>query len=153
MGCVEGRSFAGFYECKYCDGFGKIKLDDFTLAYVECALWSSNDESDETGGEPLDSNYGLDDIAPATLSMMRADCAKFQEACGDHFISDNHKSRFDCDIDEQAGHDFWLTRNGHGAGFWDGDWVEPAASILDKSSKTFGCFNLYVGDDGQVWGY
>ena len=23
---------------------------------------------------------------------------------------------------EQAGHDFWLTRNRHGAGFWDGDW-------------------------------
>jgi|TARA_R110000744_G_scaffold366338_1_gene475354 hypothetical protein len=23
---------------------------------------------------------------------------------------------------ERIGHDFWLTRNGHGAGFWDGDW-------------------------------
>lgn len=141
MGCAEGRSFAGFYECKYCDGFGKIKLDDFTAAYIECALWSSTEEDGDLAG--VDDEKDVEDIAPATLSMMRADCAKFQEAMADHIAAN----------DEQAGHDFWLTRNGHGAGFWDGDWAEPAASILDGASKAFGCFNLYVGDDGQVWGY
>jgi hypothetical protein len=25
---------------------------------------------------------------------------------------------------EEAGHDFYLTHTGHGAGFWDGDWPE-----------------------------
>lgn len=25
------------------------------------------------------------------------------------------------EVIEQAGHDFWLSRNGHGAGFWDRD--------------------------------
>ena len=46
----------------------------------------------------------------------------------------------------------WLTRNGHGAGFWDGDWPEPVASRLTKSAKRFGSFDLYVGDDGKVHG-
>ena len=31
-------------------------------------------------------------------------------------------SNFSIDQCERIGHDFWLTRNGHGAGFWDGDW-------------------------------
>ena len=26
------------------------RLDDFTLAYIEAALWSSNDDSDAEGG-------------------------------------------------------------------------------------------------------
>jgi hypothetical protein len=52
---------------------------------------------------------------------------------------------------EQAGYDFWLTRNGHGAGFWDGDWPEPAATYLTKESKKFGTANLYLGDDGLIY--
>ena len=38
-------------------------LDAFTNAYIETMLWSTNDESDEKGGEPLDTNYGPTDIA------------------------------------------------------------------------------------------
>ncbi|MDH1266753.1 hypothetical protein N5C81_03870 [Rhizobium pusense] len=50
-----------------------------------------------------------------------------------------------------AGHDFWLTRCDHGAGFWDGDWPEPAASALTEASKEFGNIDLYVGDGGQIY--
>ena len=44
-------------------------LDAFTLAYLEAALWSSSDDS----GDFLDKNYGVQDIAPATLEQMVAD--------------------------------------------------------------------------------
>ena len=50
-----------------------------------------------------------------------------------------------------AGHDFWLTRCGHGAGFWDGDRPEPAATVLTKASKAYGEVDLYIGDDGKVY--
>jgi hypothetical protein len=53
--------------------------------------------------------------------------------------------------ESDAGHDFALTRNGHGAGFWDGDWPEPAATELTKLSKEYGEVDLYVGDDGLLW--
>lgn len=118
-----------------------MKLDAFTRQYIGTALWSSNDESDESGGDPLDENYGVDDIAPETLKKMVKDAEKFQE--------DNWEFYED---DEQAGHDFWLTRNGHGAGFWDGDYPEPEATKLTKASKKFGEYDLYVGDDGQIYG-
>jgi hypothetical protein len=50
-----------------------------------------------------------------------------------------------------AGHDFWLTRNGHGAGFWDGDWPEPLATVLTDAAHAFGELSPYVGDDGLIY--
>jgi len=55
------------------------KLDPFTQAYIEAALWSSTDNSDESGGQPLDENYDISDIAPETLQQMihqRRDCER-----------------------------------------------------------------------------
>ena len=53
--------------------------------------------------------------------------------------------------DSEAGADFWFTRNGHGVGYWDGDYPEPQATRLDDASKRFGEVWLYVGDDGQLY--
>lgn len=116
-------------------------IEVFFAQYVATALWSSNDESTDDGGEPLDKNYDAGDLAPETAAAMRQDCEKFLAAHA-AIIGDD---------EEQAGHDFWLNRNGHGAGFWDGDWPEPAATTLDKASKAFGEVDLYVGDDGRIY--
>lgn len=51
--------------------------------------------------------------------------------------------------------DFWLTRNGHGAGFWDGDWPVPAATRLTEASEKAGEVylqmraELYDGEEAQ----
>ena len=113
-----------------------IKLDTFTAAYVEAALWSSTDDA----GTPLDVAYSTADIAPETLAQMVADCQRFQ---ADNDLSEGKL--------ERAGHDFWLTRCGHGAGFWDGDWPETGDK-LTEASKAFGNVDLYVGDDGKIYG-
>lgn len=118
-----------------------MKLDAFTLAYIECALWSSSDESTENGGDPLDQNYTIDDIAPEALARITADCAAFQAA--------NAADLQGIDAG-RAGHDFWLTRNGHGAGFWDRD-LGDAGERLTEASDKFGMCNLYVGDDGRLY--
>lgn len=118
------------------------QLDDFTLAYLEAALWSSMDNADDTGGEPLDANYSVEDIAPETLAQMVTDCAEFQGIY----------SALLAEIDPiQAGHDFWLTRNRHGAGFWDRGLGE-LGDKLTNAAHTFGDFDLYVGDDGLIYG-
>ena len=49
------------------------RLDAFTRAYVEAALWSSTDESNDQGGDPLDANYSIDDIAPETMELIVED--------------------------------------------------------------------------------
>jgi hypothetical protein len=131
-------------------------LDAFTSGYIMAALFSTNDGSDGSGGVPLDDNYGAEHISPETLAIFKADCARFQEFYGECIAEAVYTGcpPLDCGSPprEHAGIDFWFTRNGHGAGFWDGDWNEPAASVLTAASKSFGEFDLEVGDDGLIYG-
>lgn len=117
-------------------------MDKFTQAYIECALWSSTDDS----GTPLDKDHTPSDIAESTLATMVKDCASFQAANADLLsqVSDSIPADY-------AGHDFWLTRNRHGAGFWDRGLGEIGRK-LTEASHTYGSFDLYVGDDGQIHG-
>jgi len=121
------------------------ELDTFTRSYIETALWSSTDNTDESGGEPLDANYDAEDIAPETLAQMAEDCRDFQES--------NREDLETCGLpDSRAGHNFWLNRNGHGAGFWD-EGNDPVFRRLSDACKPYGSFDLYVGDDGQIYGH
>jgi hypothetical protein len=124
-------------------------MDSFTRQYIATALWSTTRPDDTF----LDEDYNVEDIAADTLAKMQADCAKFQEEMAEHITDDNLLRNPDNDTAGTYGHDFWLTRNWHGAGFWDGDYREPAASALTACAKRFGEFDLYVGDDGKVHGY
>jgi len=51
---------------------------------------------------------------------------------------------------DYAAHDFILTRNGHGTGFWDGNWHEPWGSKLTELAKSFGEVNCYVDEDDDL---
>jgi hypothetical protein len=124
--------------------------DEFTTAYLTAALWSSTDQTNpDQGGEPLDANYTIEDIESETLAEMVEDCRKFQKD-NEKFIDDENVISSGT-ASSQAGHDFWLTRNGHGAGFWDGDWSEPAASQLTNAAKVFGEYYITAsGNGGKV---
>jgi hypothetical protein len=113
-------------------------LDSFTRAYAVCALWSSHDDN----GEPLDSNHDLSDIAPDTLARMVRDCRRFRD--------ENPTMLTRAGSDEQNGHDFWLTRNRHGAGFWDRGYPEIVGTVLTKAAHEFGEVDLHVGDDELI---
>ncbi len=123
-------------------------LDKFTLSYITAALWSSNDESTPQGGEPMDRNYSIDDLTIDCLLKMQKDCKEFQEqnsralnlADYSHIRARGH----DFTDSEFAGHDFWLTRCGHGVGFWDRGLRLCLGDILTKACEKFGEANLYV---------
>lgn len=113
-------------------------------SYIECALWSSMDNADESGGEPLDANYGPDDIADEALESMREDVTDFLQACWDDGLD---LSSIEAD---QIGHDLWLTRNHHGAGFWDRG-LGDLGDELTKRAHAYGSSDIYVGDDGLLY--
>ena len=108
-------------------------LDAFTRGYIECAVWTEHEitcDDDTT-------------LSESCLRQMVKDCADFQES---------HSDLLDqCENDGQAGHDFWLTRNRHGAGFWDGDYPEPIGAKLTEASHAFGSAELYEAEDGYVY--
>ncbi len=122
-------------------------MDNFTLQYLETALWSSIDED----GEPLDRNFDFNDWSREAYFRAKADCEAFQQAADGLIKLENVANPRLGSASELAGHDFWLTRCGHGAGFWDGDWSEPAATKLDELSKSAGHLDVYIGDDRKLY--
>lgn len=48
------------------------------------------------------------------------------------------------------GHDFWLTRNHHGAGFWDRGLPNGLGEILTSVAHKFGELNIEVGGDNRL---
>lgn len=125
-------------------------LDEFTRAYVECLLWAETDNATEQGGEPLDRNYGAEDFAPEALQTILDDCQRFQnENRADLDQYPDHNGYTGAEL---AGHNFWLTRNGHGTGFWDREYLpEDLRDRLTSAAQGAGEVWVYVGDDGRLY--
>jgi hypothetical protein len=121
-------------------------LDPFTRAYIIAGLWSC--PISETNDSGIDSKYGIEDMTIAALNRCVKDCKAFQEqneralnlADYSHIRAHGH----DFEDSEFAGHDFWLTRNRHGAGFWDRGLRLCLGRILTSASHAFGDIHFYV---------
>ena len=106
-------------------------------AYIECALWSSPSGTDEA--EFMD---GVEaELAEETVEAMRKDVTAF--------IAANAGDLLDMPP-EQTGHDLWLTRNRHGAGFFDRGLGERGER-LTRAAQALGERTLYLGDDGLIY--
>lgn len=110
--------------------------DEVLDAYLECAIWSSVDDA----GEPLDKTYDVFDLAPEVTDHARADIESFLENQAIDLYGIDPR---------QIGHDFWLTRNGHGTGFWDRGLGERGDRLTEAAEV--GEVNLWVGDDGRIY--
>jgi hypothetical protein len=130
-------------------GITDDEREEFFQGYVDCALWSSTDED----GTPIDEDHGPDDLVSEALARMRVDADAFCDA-PDGLLADLviYLAEFSAN---GAGHDFWLTRNGHGAGFWDRTYnpspLYYACQNLSDAAKVWGEASLYVGDDGLLY--
>lgn len=112
-------------------------LDVFTTQYLETALWSSTDETTENGGYPLDDNYGIGDFTLKALKSAIAECNDFRKLAA--------KELEESGLDESTqGHDFWLTRNRHGTGFWDREGYSYILRKLTEYSHSYGECNASV---------
>ena len=107
--------------------------------YLIAALWSSTDDK----GNPLDEKYSPEDFSEDALEVMKDQCGTFSNVHYNTFLTSEITA-------EQAGHDFWLTRNGHGAGFWDRG-LGHAGDFLTEQCKKWGEVDIYVGDDGKLY--
>lgn len=110
------------------------KFEEFYRAYLVCAVWASTDED----GSELDVEVG--DFSDDALCELKKDCLSFWQAYRSKLVSDP----------EQAGHDFWLTRNRHGSGFWDGGWPKDLGAELTTAAHAYGSISLWVGEDGRI---
>jgi hypothetical protein len=101
-------------------------IEAFVSHYVVAALWMETDGD----GTSLDSLYGPADLSEDASRQCVDECIDFlRQSLGGSDVAtalstlrstgkEGSPSHPD-GIFAQAGHDFWLTRNGHGTGFWD----------------------------------
>lgn len=113
----------------------------FHHAFLTAMLWAGLDDNDT----PLDQNRDISDIHPNTLAGLKDDCNDFIDCNqADLLALDQNGYGF-----QQAGHDYLLSRNGHGAGFFDRDLGE-VGDRLQEAAQASGQADAYVGDDGKV---
>lgn len=132
------------------------KIESILSGYIEAALFTTRDETGETGGEFLDYGRDRDDIHADTLETMRNDCMTFylQNAeTIDRAVENSSFSDY-----EQVGIDFWLDRCGHGTGARDRGYNETDALALEYAASEYRPFDLWIGDhvvygaDGMIHG-
>ena len=126
-------------------------FDEFLRGYMAALWWS-------TSGEVDGLTVNLDEYEPseAAVERCRKDCRAFYDA--NEKDIDEAASLYDLSSGDGAdtgydfaGHDFALTRCGHGAGYWDGDLPKELGQRLTKACEEMGPAEAYVGDDNLIY--
>lgn len=138
-------------------------LEGFDLAEATkhaaiAILWSTStyDEEGNFTGNLDDDDDALADIDPVDYARLSLDILGFVITnvadlrqvwhgksnlyLAESFLYDN----------AQLGHDFALTRDGHGAGFWDRG-LGVIGDRLTDAAKVYGSTGATRGDDGTIW--
>ena len=108
---------------------------EFIRGCLECAIFTGLDDD----GNPLEDSYSAEDIPADIRRELESDC--------DDFLTRN--AHYLTDDPFRGGMDFHLTRNRHGAGFWDGDWPKDIGQILTDRAHTYGTSEIQVFTDSN----
>lgn len=139
-------------------------LQPFVQGYLKAAFWLSCNEvydretikSEEAQADihegrvsgELPSDAGYSDLTEETLAEVIADCTGFQAYAADLLAMAYARDDY---TEEQAGHDYWLTRNGHGTGFWDRSALhdEGLGDRLSKRARKQGNVDMWWDADNE----
>jgi len=119
------------------------EMDSFTHGYMTAMIWT------ECNPDNLSLKHKTEkDLSHQALDTIFEDCKDFQES--NKVYLDQTGIHSPLYSEEDAGHDFWLTRNGHGAGFWDRG-LGTIGQELTKNSHAYGEQHLYVGFSSRLY--
>lgn len=119
-------------------------LSDFARGYLTAAFFCGI--QDESGD---DVEASVSDLAPEAFDSLVAGAVRWRVENAADLRRATAGGAYDL---EQAGSDFWFTRNRHGVGFWDRKLGE-AGDALTESARAAGECSLYFGDDGRLYCY
>lgn len=131
-----------------------IAPDSMLMGYLAAALFADYPEDGpDFGSRRRDDDFSDPSaFAPDELVAMLADCERFQELADDHLRVLSELTPGYGPF--QLGADFWLSRNGHGAGYFDRpgeyDGPEETWEALQTIAEQFGPLSLELDDAGKV---
>lgn len=158
-------------ECGNCgaDKLTRVSLDGydvdgFVTGYIETLLWCDCFPADAGNGEEIGETGGCEHltVSDAVRETLAEDCRSFiadnradldaySEQMGVwHGVDTVRGTNASYNGAEQAGHDFYLTRAGHGAGFWDRGLGDLGKRLTDASKPYGESANLIDAGDGTA---
>lgn len=158
------------------DRNNRVEVDDFVRGYLGTALWSSTvslpcgeemlidgcmdvDEDHVLHGthefDALEEYFDINDFDDDSLRKAQKDCDNFRQLMENVGLWD---SALEYEDEDHIAHDFWLTRNGHGDGFWHGDYQDHPGQKDSVGNKVtvlvkehFNELNIWIDDDGSLY--
>ena len=123
-------------------------IDPVTLAedYIKALLWSSTVTPPGADEQPADQWAA----SPGFVQKATSEFEEFLSTLPSEFDPAEAYLIHGHDPHTMLAHDFALTRNHHGAGFWDGDWAEPWGKILTDLAHQWPETELYLSNDCLV---
>jgi len=133
-------------------------IDEMLPSYVDTALWATTydgmdpdidiDEDSDLSFQTL--GYTIENCSPEFLENSKKDLLGFMEMVVNDSEASKELSKIfyeECGKDSGTfAHDFFLSREGHGAGFFDYN-----CNKLQKLAKTFGGVNIYASENGMLF--
>jgi len=127
----------------------QAELTAFTAGYCEAMVWANVAHNTETGDGP---EAGFDELSEDVRRLMKIDAALFAGTprVAELLATATKRPAYGW---EQAGHDYALTRNGHGVGFWDRG-IEEGLELTMLAESVGGMY-LYADEDAEPaeWTY
>lgn len=126
-------------------------FDQFLAGYCEALLWSEHISDPDDFTETIEDLRDYEFNHEARRDCLN-DCQRFyDENQADLALvclpgSEHYPDRYTY---ARAGFDFALTRNGHGAGFWDRG-LGITGDQLSAAAELYGQADLYLDDDGKI---
>ena len=112
-------------------------LDEFTRDYLTAMEWM------DVNSDHMPEMTGDETWSAELIEKAKEDCESFQETNAADLAVYREKTG------NSGGVDFWLTRNGHGVGFWDRG-LGAVGSRLSAAASVFNCVDVYRSDDGEI---
>lgn len=114
-------------------------LCEFWGGYISTAMWASTTDT----GESLEYLYAPADILKADLAEMKEEALAWAQDNADLVTLAIEATG---NTWKDVGHHLWLTRNGHGAGFWDGAWGSYGDDLTHQARTMGSCSLREIGD-------
>lgn len=120
----------------------------FVRGYVACMSWSGTVLTDDENASEYPTPDRLDaEFHASVWDTVRADCLAFiDEYHALLEVAEGMGTSW-----ESLGHDLWLTRNRHGAGYWDRGLGEIGRLLTDAAHGVGECDYFALGEDGFIY--
>lgn len=135
----------------------RTNLGPMVEGYIECALWAETCGDFFSDKSYSDLGFDVTDITERCLAQMIRDCVHFANQ-NDWNLIMHLGSKFNKNpkyTERNFGHDFWLSRNGHGAGFFDhkkpqSDNDPTIWDVFQLNAVKTGPCELYLTEWGEI---